>query len=568
MCQSLDLYGYRCGEISLPKPGPIKDNARAKCSSTPRELKSRPMMTSLGCHIPFVPPVCDTTCPKTALVGAAKRFLCDTSHMKPPHNLRRAETMRLRNFVRWWLKRNLTPLSTEDTLDFQTWLENTNYSFERKQSLKQTWESRDREEKLLLQHRATTKVKSFVKLEHYEEYKHARSINARSDMFKCLSGPIFKAIETKVFSINSFIKKVPCADRPDLIRNSVVEGEFGFASDYSAFEAHFTKDLMRAVEFELYSYMTRHLPEHEMFMMLCNNVLAGRNHCSYRDFSLDVDATRMSGEMCTSLGNGFTNLMVIEFLSKKLNNPVRCWVEGDDSLCFWKHANMPTTKDFSLLGFDVKIQTYDQPTQASFCGMVFDLHKPSVVTDPRYVLATFAWANGKYSDSKPSRKLELLRAKSLSVKAQYPGCPILEKLADYGLRVTSGISISQRYLDSLDSFKKDEMTSYVKRKDFREIREIHTETRTLVENLYGIPIALQLSLENYLDSLNDIKPLEMNNLDMIMPTTWSHCFHEFTGQKNLWDRPPKLYDDFGSDYIGLFNKKPWFLESDDYKPLL
>lgn len=556
---SSHLYGYRVGEIPLPKPGPMKANITAHCRASPRDVVSKPMMTSLGCHIPFVPPVCDTTDPKTALVGASKRFLCDTSHGKPPHDLRRANTHRLRCFVRKWLKKNLTPLGS--SLEFEEWLSSTNYSQKRRDELLRTWSDRGQwSEKLLLKDQSVTKVKSFVKLEHYVDYKHARSINSRSDLFKCLTGPVFKSIEKEVFALPYFIKKVPVSERPDLIRSYVVEGEYGFSSDYTAFEAHFTRDLMRAVEFELYSYMTKRLPCHSWFMDACHNVLASVNHCSYRDFSIDVEATRMSGEMCTSLGNGFTNLMIVLFLSEQLKNPVRCFVEGDDLLAFWKHTNMPDSSHFAGLGFDVKIETHDNPTEASFCGMVFDLHNPSVVTDPRYVLASFAWTKGKYANSSVNVKKQLLRAKSLSVKAQYPGCPILEKLADYGLRVTSGITVSDKIIAGWDTYKKDTLLHALNREQqLRHSRPISPESRSLVEKLYGIPVSLQLRIEEDLDELQVLAPLDFAYLDIVMPDNWGHCYFNYTGDKN-WTRPPVLFDTHVDMVKPLFRKLPWFLQ--------
>jgi len=371
---------------------------------------------------------------------------------------------------------------------------------------------------------------------------------------------VFKSIEKEVFALSYFIKKVPVSERPALIRSYVVEGEYGFSSDYTAFEAHFTRDLMRAVEFELYSYMTKRLPCHSWFMDACHNVLAGKNHCSYRDFSIDVEATRMSGEMCTSLGNGFTNLMIVLFLSEQLDNPVRCFVEGDDLLAFWKHTNMPESRHFAGLGFDVKIETHDNPTEASFCGMVFDQHNPSVVTDPRYVLASFAWTKGKYAESNSTVKKQLLRAKSLSIKAQYPGCPVLEKLADYGLRVTSGVTISKRVLDGWDTYKKEQLLYALDReKSLRVSRPISGESRALVEKLYNFPVALQLKVERDLDELSALKPLDIAYLDMIIPDSWTHCYMNYVGDKT-WTRPPVMFDTHVDMVKPLFSELPWFLQ--------
>lgn len=531
---------------------------KAHTASLPRVVLTRPVLTSLGCPSESVPPVADIGCPKTALVGACKRFLVDTNRTKD-HNRVRAELVKLKNFVRKWCKRNLTPLSCDTDISFDTWIENTNYSLKQRTQLRELYEEQIfRGEKVLVQDKRVTKVKSFVKLEHYTEYKHARSINSRSDTFKVLTGPIFKAIEKEVFAKEWFIKKVPVSDRPALIAEALVAGDFGFASDYSAFEAHFTKELMKSVEFVMYKYMVKHLNV-PWFVDALYSVLAGTNHCSYRDFSLNVEATRMSGEMCTSLGNGFTNLMVILYLSEKMNNPVRCWIEGDDCLAFWKNREMPTAAHFRDVGFDVKVETFENPSEASFCGMVFSPETKTVITDPVYVLSTFGWGNGKYHKSNRKVKNALLRAKSLSILAQYPGCPILESLGHYGARVTAGINVCNKVIEGFDSYKREQILHALSLSRPTTKRTVAIEDRALMQKLFGVSIDHQLSIENYLDNLEEITPLRLPDLDMITHPDWVHFWMNYAGSDD-WQRPPELFDDYSDVVRPLFKGRvPWFL---------
>ncbi len=67
---------------------------------------------------------------------------------------------------------------------------------------------------------------------------------------------MFHRIEKALFQLDPFIKKIPVPERGKYIYSMLYEpGAKYYASDYTAFETHFTADLMDAVEFELYRYM-------------------------------------------------------------------------------------------------------------------------------------------------------------------------------------------------------------------------------------------------------------------------------------------------------------------------
>lgn len=67
---------------------------------------------------------------------------------------------------------------------------------------------------------------------------------------------MFHRIEKALFQLEPFIKKIPVPERGKYIYDMLwEEGAVYYASDYTAFETHFTADLMDAVEFELYRYM-------------------------------------------------------------------------------------------------------------------------------------------------------------------------------------------------------------------------------------------------------------------------------------------------------------------------
>lgn len=513
-------YGYRYREIYLPKLTEIKDGATiGPTVAVDHDEEKRPVVqVSLGCHVSGA--ALPHACPQdvnTMKAGCRKRYAT-----KPPP-AKRKDMLELRKFVRKWLRKNLVPLSSDTDVTVEAWLERCPYPAYRKKELLELFQSvLDPKDPRYL------KVKSFMKDETYTDYKHARGINSRHDYFKCLVGPIFKAIEDVVYKHPSFIKHVPVKDRAQYIFDMLfVPGSKYIATDYTAFEALFTKELMSSCEFELYSYMTQFLPCHDEFMTLCRSVLAGKNECYFKNFKVTVPATRMSGEMCTSLGNGFANLMIMLYvLESEGCTDVDGVVEGDDGLFRFK-GPIPRPHRFTDLGLMIKMDVHDSLETASFCGLVFDLEDRNVITNPMEVLMSFGWTSRRYARSNRSTLQMLLRAKSLSLAYQYPGCPIIQSLARYGLRMTRGVQV-KRILEGsgMNMWEREQLREAIK---FGHVHKpVGVNTRLLVEKLYGIDVEAQIAIEQYLDSLEEIKPLELPQISHLFPTSWTDYFEKYS----------------------------------------
>jgi hypothetical protein len=306
------------------------------------------------------------------------------------------------------------------------------------------------------------------------------------------------------------------------------------ATDYTSFESSFVKEVMLACEFELYKYMTQHLPEGSKFMALLHQVLTGTNVCIFKDFVLHINATRMSGEMNTSLGNGFSNLMFMLFLCEEIGSTdVLGVVEGDDGL-FRVKGRFPTANEFEQLGMKIKLVEHLDICSASFCGIVFDPEDCVNVTDPIKQLITFGWTTRDYARVRESKLKVLLRSKSLSMAHQYPGCPILGSLARYGLRMTRGVDIRHHV-------KEGKMSLWEREKLLMAIsRPIPTKTcglatRQLVERLYGIPISDQLEIERYLDNLQSLEPLKIPSVESLIPSYQSDYFTNYSSIESRTD---------------------------------
>lgn len=414
----------------------------------------------------------------TLLNGCKARFCA-----KPPvpkRNLLRA----LRKHVRWRVKKLFKPLLPGEVPTVREWLDSCPYPLHRKTELLKAWTGAEE------QIRAKDfKVLSHGKQETYLRYKHARGINSRSDVFKCYTGPYFKAIESVVYKHPVFIKHVPVRERPAYILNMLGSkpGPF-FESDYSQFEKHFTPEVMESLEFELYDHMLKDFPA---ALKTIKDAMSGKNRCSYGKFRIDIEGRRMSGEMCTSLGNGFSNWMLADFLCTRKGGHFIGVVEGDDALFY---STVPLTKeDFAELGFEIKILEHQNLLRTSFCGLVMS-EDLATMTDPRKVLINFGWTHSPLRVGGPKVKAGLLRAKALSLAYEHPRCPILFALAERMLVHTHGVR---------PRFE----TGWYEQTLNAEIAKFSAETAVMIRagpshqtrcdfaDQFGIPIEHQLSIE-------------------------------------------------------------------------
>jgi len=509
-------YGYRYGEVKLSKIEAIKEEYGFGRIKTFDPVNRAPVAISLGPHfIGAALPHPDRKDPITFKAGIHKRFA-----YKPPR-ARDGFYQALRTYVAAWCKRKLTPLSPHTDISVITWLENTDYPAYRKKELLEVYES----VVSIWEDPSYADCKMFPKDEPHETYKHIRAINSRSDQFKTYVGPTFKCIENELYKHKSFIKHVPVNERPQYIYDMLYEPSANYLpTDYSSFESLFVAELMENCEFVLYDYMTQHLPNHVEFMRLMREVIAGKFKCIYKYFTVHVLATRMSGEMCTSLGNGFTNLMLMNFVCDYIGSTIIGGVvEGDDGL-FSIRGKMPVAHDFTEMGMVIKMQATPNLNFASFCGCVFDLDDKINVTNPIEVLLKTAWTTVRWASSKPAKLNDLLKCKALSLQYQYAGNPIIQSYALYLLRITnknSVITLASAALQAIQSmnqfkfryrFPKFTRIGDMVTFDNMPIKPVPMNTRNLVSEIYGVPLHIQYELEHFFDSRNIAEPFEFPQL--------------------------------------------------------
>jgi len=413
--------------------------------------------------------------------GAQHRFGCAPPKVDP------VEFAEFDLHVQLFITTNFTPLLSPND-DIQQWLDQSNYSETDRKRLLEVYNniSTTNTPKPYLK----TTCGAFCKDEFYDEMKPARSINARHDVWKIFFGPIVQSIEREVFKHPSFIKKVPYKLRPDYILEImssplpiIVEGDDGlmlcWASDYSAYESLFTVQLFRTCEYRLCHYM---LGGGQFATWFCNilwDVCYGQNRNRYSSgLMIEVLAKRMSGEMITSLGNGATNLFVLSFLYEK----------------YIKKGIEITSAHFERLGLRAKLEKHDDPSEASFCGMIFDPADRQMIRDPVPTLLKLGWSRLPYVYSSDKTMLKLLRLKALSLACENNACPVLSAVAKRLLDLTATVVKHDRHLYKyLARHEKDKMETNVSAG--HDFPLIGMGTRGLFEKKYGISIADQLRLE-------------------------------------------------------------------------
>lgn len=525
------LYGYRNNDVKLPSIPPTKEALIEKLDSKHDDEIRRPVAVSLGCHLKgAVSPHADMTHYSTTLGGIQKRFL-----MKPPQtskNVRR----RLNKFVRNWIRENLTPLSRDSDTSVETWLESTNYPRWRKDALLDTWKQAGA---VLIKGKHTS-VKSFIKDEFYDaEFKHPRLINSRHDMFKVAVGPFFKLIEKELFKLPWFIKKIPVNKRAQYIMDRLYKPDGTYiATDYTAYETHFSKEMMNAVEFELYKYMTSELPESAYFNDLLK-VISGKNQLYGHNFHVELEATRMSGEMNTSLGNGFSNLMFMLFACQEAGsiNPIGV-IEGDDGL-FCMDGPQPTKEMFEKMGLTIKLEVLKDISSASFCGLIFDPVDLVNITNPIHVLTSFGWTDRKYCGANKKKLMALLRSKSLSMLYEYQNAPIFQALARYGLRMTEGVrAVSAYHYNLYEREMYQAAYAFYNKHSHILYKPVPLNTRLLMEREFGLSVESQLRIETYLDNLTGLQPLHLEIVTYMAPDDAKEMWCKFVAvhERNSPDR--------------------------------
>jgi len=368
--------------------------------------------------------------------------------------------------------------------------------------------------------------KGFPKTERYPSYKHLRGIHACSLDEKVFCGAAVKTVEHDVFEqlSENFLKGVPTHMKARLLRERMeVVGGVYLGLDVTSWESSITPDIAEACELQLFRYMIGHLAPEVV------SYIAEETHSihkiQYRDFTLKVRGGRMSGDLWTSLGNGFTNLMIVKYVCSKLGYDPVGVVEGDDGL-FRCDGPVPTKEMFARLGFDSKIEVFNDIGVAGFCKMKFDADDVQV-TDFAERLVKFGWTCSVNAGSR--RRADLLYTKALSLKAEYPHCPILGPFADYIIRVVASDGRRHKLVfDEDPGWTAHKIENAARWLD--EPASVSLSTRLFYAELYGVSVIEQLSIEESFRTAINIQPINHPIVLEHMQLLWSDCYDRFVSE--------------------------------------
>lgn len=395
-------------------------------------------------------------------------------------------------FVKKFVK-TIPPLPPETDVSSESWIINhPTYSAVKKQQLlelhKNFWKKVD-----------PATVKCFVKAETYPEPKPARGIYARSDEMKIKFGPWFHAIEQKVYSLPYFIKKIPVQERPGKLKELIAEGRKYVVTDYTSFESHFTEQMMAACEFHLYRHMVKLIPGSEDFINEMETTLAGMNKLTFKDITAYVRARRMSGEMNTSLGNGFSNLMFTLFMCEKTGVEAIGYVEGDDGI-FAFNGKPPGQEMFAKLGLNVKYEEVPSPLLASFCGIIADEESLTNLVDVAETIRNFWQIDARYAKASEKTLNKIILCKAYSMLYEHPNCPIIHELALYYIRKFGRLKIKRFLMNSsyLNNYEKARLSGLMEQLPQAVEGKVAWSSRIIVQEKFGIMIEEQLRVEKSL----------------------------------------------------------------------
>lgn len=382
----------------------------------------------------------------------------------------------------------LEPIDDEDEI-FEEWVQENNYTQARNDYMRELRRRFYEEDSSKWRFKV---IKSFIKRESYDEVKPPRFINSRSDYFKAIYGPYNHMIEKIVFADKHFTKGY----RPDQLPEKLQELEgykYFIATDYTSFESSFCRELTQSCEELLWRWMLQHNER------ILDYVLATYcwSECKSKYYRIGVDGIRFSGELWTSLGNGFTNYMVMKFLHYKAGLELAGVFEGDDGLIGINDPTKIHEEDFARLGFKIKFEVHERLTECRFCQNAY-----SPDTKHQYIslkhLAKLGFTCNQQdimlAQKHPEHRYKVLYAKALSLYSLSKHTPVINHVAVKIIK-----DLGDKFRD--ENVLRREWNFYKHGKFYKdEIKEdVSFEDRIAYQELFGVTVEEQIWIEKYID---------------------------------------------------------------------
>lgn len=340
------------------------------------------------------------------------------------------------------------------------------------------------------------KVDTFIKKEAYPEIKAPRLINSRSDAFKKLVGPFTHAIEKDIFSSKFTIKGRNARDQIKIIHDRLSNKLSYLSTDYSKWESSITPEVIDKIERILWEQYPSPYPWdfHTWFINHCksNNLVArGKMNCK-------VHGVRMSGDMHTSLGNTFINIVLTDYIMSRLGLAWDGFFEGDDGLIgldvIINEDQLEQIRVMALeLGFSLTMECAYTLSEATFLSRhIVDAN--TAFREPIKAIVHSQWSFSLHRFP----EAELLRSRGYGLIMENPRCPILYKLGVSMIQHAGSGRIHcdqwyKQYYNIPDELNFDQ-------RSFQDYPTHHDRVQFAL--LFNIPIDLQLRIEDSIE-IND-----------------------------------------------------------------
>jgi len=350
--------------------------------------------------------------------------------------------------------------------------------------------------------------KMHIKPEWYPTFKAPRFINAPSDLVKCVLGPSVKRMDEFLFHHQisgycPFIKHVPVRDRGRFLIDlfgPVNQRKFMISTDHSFFEAHVTVPIARACEYALYRALNGPGDRADFFY----NQVSGVRRCASDLLSLKIRGARMSGDMWTSSGNGFTNYCVMMCgLALFGCTDIIAIIEGDDGVFAFNGPGIPDEHFWEEFGMNVRCVVVSDICHAGFCSLYICPTTKHNIVHPGKMIAKIGWSFSRDCLRGDAYRLGLLKAKAFSMYFEAPNNPITSVLAYRLLCLLSSYEVVWRFDDPY----KAEMVLEGATWDMIAQPQIIGDDRCFMEECFGISVGLQIELEEYFNSIHELAPL-------------------------------------------------------------
>lgn len=484
------VQGY-CGcDFRFKDLPPLDEQSRLKVEPLDHLHRRTPVGRCLGPAIHYgdsvlAEPIADQHCYENFRAGFTKRVGRKLPKCLP--KFKRGLRDRARKSVRLLCN----PIPPGELHSFRTWIVLTHYSLKVRDAMVALYDVLPKCMGWVILSAADYVATTFGKKEFLSMYKPTRLINPLSDKTKFVFGPIFKSIEEEVYKLPMFVKHIPRKDLAEYIANKL-SGDV-YVTDYTSFESLFVNDIID-IEWQWYSYLLKNYPYERR---LVHDFLFRRNKYKRAGLSASTMCRRLSGSMNTSLGNCIANYVITTYLCKLSGfHLTNCVFEGDDGVICGS-GKAPSSDLAAQCGLLLKIERRTV-RNSSFCGMIFDPSSLQMIKDPLHTMLRFGWTLSNRMWMKDCRPL--LVAKAYSLLYELPACPVLSEMARTVVRKVK--------VDPI--FDDDYWTQTILRRDKHDQLDmfIETPTRELFSSEFGVPIDMQLRLEEYFRKWDGLAPLK------------------------------------------------------------